>query len=361
MGVFKKKGEWWIDYYYLGRRYRKKIGKSKRQAEIILSKIKTQIVEGTYLDIKRNEKIRFEEMAELFLKNYSQVNKKSWKRDHASIKNLNSFFKGRYIYEINNLDVENYKRKRIADGVKHATINRELACLKTIFNKAIEWNILKTEPPKIKLYKENNQRVRYLTEEEYKKILSLCDERLRSIVKIAVNTGMRENEIAKLKWKDVDLKERMITLWDTKNKEKSVINMNEIVFDTLLGIKINPESEYVFPGKNGKGHISPSYIYHSFKKIVKKAEINDFTFHDLRHTFASWLVMSGVDLKTVQELMRHKDFRMTLRYAHLSPEHKKTAVEILAEKQKSIQEIDTIWTPEVKFKNKEISKSIVRQ
>ncbi|MCX7706037.1 MAG: site-specific integrase, partial [bacterium] len=130
------------------------------------------------------------------------------------------------------------------------------------------------------------------------------------------------------------------------------IPMNTIVFNTLNRIK--EKGEYVFPGENG-GHISPHYISHLFQKSIKKAGIKDFRFHDLRHTFASRLVMRGVDLRTVQELLGHKSFNMTLRYSHLAPEHKRKAVEIL-EKSDTIftgfqmdtrmHEMDTIWTPE---------------
>ena len=117
----------------------------------MLAKRKVQVIERKFLDIKKNEKIKFEAMAQLFLDNYSKVNKKSWKRDDLSVRNLNKVFSGKYIYEINNLSVEGYKRKRREDEVTVATVNREISCLRTIFNKAVEWGKLKTLPPKIKL------------------------------------------------------------------------------------------------------------------------------------------------------------------------------------------------------------------
>ncbi|MCM8758454.1 MAG: site-specific integrase [Candidatus Omnitrophica bacterium] len=292
-------------------------------------------------------------MAATFLENYSKVNKRSWKRDEISVKNLTSFFAGRHLYEINNLDIENYKKIRIKQGVSYATINRELACLRTILNKAVEWNLLSTNPPKIKLYKENNQRTRYLTKEEENKILEVCPDVLKPIILIALNTGMRRSEIAKLRWQDIDFREKMITVYETKNNEKRHIPMNTIVFDTINRIKEKPFSQYLFPGENGS-HISPHHISHLFEKTVKKAGIKDFRFHDLRHTFASRLVMNGVDLKTVQELLGHKSFNMTLRYSHLAPEHKRKAVEILEKSDTMfcglqldtrMQKMDTIWTP----------------
>jgi len=123
--------------------------------------------------------------------------------------------------------------------------------------------------------------------------------------------------------------EPFITLWDTKNREKRYIYMNKVVTDNFICIKSKCESEYVFPGQEGNTHISESYISHCFVKTAMKAGINDFRFHDLRHTFGSWLAMDGFSLKTIQELMGHKSIEMTLRYAHLSPEHKRLAVERL--------------------------------
>lgn len=360
MGIYKKGENWYIDYYVQGRRKREKIGVNKKLAVSILAKRKVQVVEGKFLDIKKNEKIKFEDMANLFLESYAKVNKKSWKRDQLSIKNLSVSFKGKYIYEINNLDIEEYKRKRREEGKTGATINRELACLRTIFNKSIEWGKLKTSPPKIKLFKENNQRVRYLEKAEAKKLIEVSPEPLKSIIIIALNTGMRRGEILNLKWRDIDFKEKIITIWDTKNKEKRVTPINKIVYNTLLDINKNLNSEYVFVGKDGKRHISGSYISHLFEKIIKKLGIKNFRFHDLRHTFASWLIMKGIDLKTVQELLGHKTFNMTLRYAHLSPDHKKLAVEILEEKEEKGIQLDTIWTPEEKqeyLKSSEVIKN----
>lgn len=118
------------------------------------------------------------------------MNKKSWKRSQLSIKYLDRFFRNKYLYEINNRDIEEYKNKRIEAGVKTSTINRELACLKMMLNKAIEWKYLKTGLPRIKLFKEDNERVRYLEKEEIKQILKIAGEPLKTIILITLHTGM---------------------------------------------------------------------------------------------------------------------------------------------------------------------------
>jgi len=353
MSVFKKGKNWYIDYYYNGRRIREKVGPSKKQAKDVLNKRKTQIAEKKFLDVKRNENISFSEFSNYFLENYSKVNKRSWKRDQLSIKHLKKFFGNKKLYEITPQDIENYKKKRLEDGVKHSTINRELACLKTMFNKAVEWEKLNTQPPKIKLYKVNNQRIRYLTSDEEKKLLELFSEPLKSIILIALNTGMRRGEIINLKWVDVYIKEGKIIIQESKSKEKRIIPMNEIVKTVFINLLSTGGKEYVFENKEGKQY-GVDYITHCFNKVVKKAGIKDFRFHDLRHTFASKLVMRGVNLKVVQELLGHKDYKMTLRYSHLSPEVKTQAVKILENE----FQMDTIWTPKEKEKKLKSSQVI---
>jgi integrase len=124
------------------------------------------------------------------------------------------------------------------------------------------------------------------------------------------------------------IKDGLIIIQDSKSKEKRIIYMNDTTKGVFLNLLSFGGKEYVFENKNG-GKYTKDYITHLFGKIVKQAGIKDFRFHDLRHTFASRLVMSGVNLKTIQELLGHKDYRMSLRYSHLSPEIKKQAVKIL--------------------------------
>ena len=168
-----------------------------------------------------------------------------------------------------------------------------------------------------------------------------CQDHLKGIVIVALNTGMRKAEILGLKWRDVDIKRNILYLRETKNGEKREVPINEQVKTVLINTLRNSKSEYVF-NYNGKRIID---IKRSYSTAVKNSGIKDFTFHDLRHTFASHLVMNGVDLNTVRELLGHKTLQMTLRYSHLSASHKHKAVEGLSKR------MDTIWTPSSKFEN----------
>jgi len=336
MGVFKKGKNWYIDYYVQGRRKREKIGPSKRQALIVLQKRKVQIAEKKFLDVQRHERVKFEEMGRLFLENYSRPNKRSWRRDEKIVGHLTDFFKGRQLHEIGPLDIEKYKRKR-REEVSPATVNRELSGLRNMYNRAIEWGIATKNPVKlVKFFHEDEGRLRFLEKEEIKRFYNVCPGYLRSIVALAVCTGMRKGEILSLKWPDVDFRRKIITILRTKGQKKREIPIGVGISRLLLKQRKHPGSPYVFCYEDGRRIGS---FKRAFKTALKIAGIKDFTFHDLRHTFTSHLVMSGVDLKTVQEIMGHSSFITTLRYAHLARNHKRRAMEIFDSR------MDTIWTP----------------
>jgi len=351
MGVFKKATNYYIDYYLPnGRRKREKIGPSKKQAKLVLKKRKVQIAEGKFLDIRKEERISFDKMAKEYLEIHSKPNKRSSWRDEISIKHFSHYFGKKTLQEITSLDVEKYKQKR-AREVSPSTVNREMTCLKTIFNKAKEWGKIKeNQISLVKLFTVQNARLRYLEKEEIARLIQACPDHLKAIVTVALNTGMRKGEILGLKWPDIDFRNRLIYVLQTKNREIREIPMNDIVFRILLKVRKNPKSPYVFCKKEGSPYRN---ITGGFTNALKRARIRDFRFHDLRHTFASHLVMAGIDLKTVQELLGHKTFEMTLRYAHLSQDHKRWAINVLGHR------LDTIWTPEdKKAKKLELSPSL---
>jgi len=332
MGVYKKGKNWYIDYYLKGRRKRRKIGTSKKLAQQVLNDVHLKIAKGEYLGVYDKKKVLFEELAQQYLV-FSKANKawSSQRRDRFSIAQLVSIFKGKYLFEITPRMVEKYKAKRL-EKVAPATVNRELACLKHMYTKAIEWGYLKINPVKsVKLLKEPPGRLRYLMPKEVKKLLDVCRGYLRSIVITALNTGMRKGEILGLRWEDVDLQNRKVTVRKPKNNEIRVIPINQTLYQELSNLSHGPDGEFLF--SNGEDRRFGD-IKKGFSLALKKAGIEDFHFHDLRHTFGSHLVMQGVDLKTVQQVMGHKDIKMTMRYSHLSPEYV----------QEAIGRLDSVWT-----------------
>lgn len=345
MGVVWKREAWWIDYRANSRRHRKRIGLSKSVAEAALNKVLVEIAENKYLDIKREPRVKFEDFAKEYLETHSK-GKKSYYTDEKIVGLLNRYFGNKYLHEVKSIDVLRFKNER-AEQVKHGTVNRSLTVLKSMYNRAIEWGRAIENPCRnVKNFKENNQRDRYLTEEEEVKLLTNCNKYFKIIVIVALHTGMRKGEILRLKWKDIDIEHKFISLYDTKNGEGRKVAMNQTVLNIISTIPKHPKSGYVFCNKLGEPY---GDIKKSFLSAVQKAGIINFHFHDLRHTFASRLVMAGVDLNTVRELLGHKSLEMTLRYSHLSPNHKMQAVSVLDNKMVSI------WTPDPA--NKESTKN----
>ncbi len=344
MGVRQRDGKYYIDYYANGRRIREIVGPNKHLAELALQKKRVEVAEGRFLDIRKNEKIRFEDFAAEYLELHSKVHNKSWKKsDWTNINMLNKYFGSRYLYEITTKDVEKFKFKRLKiDKISHGRLNRNLACLKSIFNKAIQWGKAEHNPVKgVKMLPENNMRVRYLEKEEIARLLSNCSGYIKAIIIVALNTGMRKGEILGLKWQNIDFRRELIYLLDTKNKENREVPMNEMTKEALFKTKRRGNSPYVFGSENGKRFRD---VRKSFFTAMRKSGIINFRFHDLRHSVASHLAMSGVDLNTIREILGHKSLRMTIRYAHLSTQHKKHAVDILN------RQMGTIWAPEPEYK-----------
>ncbi len=334
MAIYRRGENWYIDFTFKGQRIRESIGSSRKDAEKIIAKKKTEIVENKYLDIRKDPgPIRFHDFAKEYL-TYAKTNKETstCTRELYIMRSLDKEFEGEYIHEITAWQIEAWKSKR-SKICKVATVNRELALLKHMFSMAVKpWKKLKESPTRdVKRLKGETRRVRYLMPDEIQILLSNCDGLLRGLLKplvtVALHTGARKGELQNLKWGEIDFKLGMISFLDTKNGERRDVPMNETARAVLESLR--RESEFVFPSRNGK-RIDDAKVQISFCKAIERSGISDFHFHDLRHTFASNLVMQeGVDLNDVRELLGHKNMEMTLRYAHLSPEHKGKVVSIL--------------------------------
>lgn len=338
MGTYKKNNEYYIDYYLANRkRKREKIGKSKKLAERALQRRKTQVIEDKIFDIKKPDKIQLKELCEKFFILYCKPNKTSWKNDVAYLKHILEFFGNVYLNEITTSKIEEFRKSLLEKGAKHATVNRYLACLRSMLNKAVEWaHLQKTPMGSIKLFKEDNMQLRFLAKEEIERLLHACPPYIRSIVLFALNTGMRKKEILNLRWSNIDFENILIHVEKTKSKKPRIIPMNIIVKRLLVNIREHTSSEYIFCDKNGK---KIKNIRRSFEKVLEEADIEECVFHTLRHTFSSHFIMSGGDIKTLQEILGHYSVNMTMRYSHLSQSHKAKAMEALG------QRIDTIETP----------------
>jgi len=205
-----------------------------------------------------------------------------------------------------------------------ATVNRHLAALSVVFTIAAkEWMWLEESPMrKVSKLKESRGRVRFLNDEERKVLLEACKESkeplLYPLVVTAISTGARLGELLSIRWSDVDFQMNLIRLEDTKNNERRALPLAGRSLDLLTDLASvrRIDTDLVFPFKGGKqGMRTP------WEKAKKKAEIEDFRFHDLRHSAASYLAMNGATLAEIAEVLGHKTLQMVKRYAHLTEQH----------------------------------------
>jgi len=340
MRKYQRDQIWYVDYYYDGRRIRKKVG-SEKDAENALAAIKADILRGEYR-FKKDRKIRFEDFAKEYL-DYAKVNKRSWGRDESSLKRLLPHFKDMLLSKITPRHIEEYKRMRL-DKVKTGTINRELASLKHMFTIAEKLGKFDDKNPvkQVKFFQERQYVMKILDREEIKRLIDAAADHLKPILIIAVSTGMRKGEIFNLRWGDVDFIDYYIHIKETKSNVMRKIPMNSIVAATLKNIE--RKSEFIFPSSWSKKHKHINDVFRLLKAACKKAGIEDLRFHDLRHTAATLMVTGGVPLVTVSQILGHATIHMTMKYAHPTPEDKRKAVNVLAsifeperEKQGTIQ------------------------
>ena len=259
----------------------------------------------------------------------------SKRRESPFCVRVSTYFGQKDIAAIKRRDVEQYVARRKVAEAKPGTINRELSCLKNMLRKAVDWEYLETNPAwGVSQQREDAEEVEFLREEEIEPLLDACPPHTRAVVIVALHTGMRRGELLNLQWRDVDFKngdKGLIMVRKSKNHDIRYIPMNALVRETLQTLPRNiaagKEESFVFAKSTGEGLKS---IRNGFEGAVRRCKLGKhIRFHDLRHTFASHLVMKGVDLRTVAKLMGHRDIRVTMRYAHLAPDHLQAAVDVL--------------------------------
>ena len=223
-----------------------------------------------------------------------------------------------------------------------ATVNRYLAALSHAFTIAVkEWGWLEDTPMrKVRKPTESRGRVRFLSDDERPRLLKVCKESsnafLYPVVVLALSTGMRKEEIMGLSWDDVDLNRGRAILHETKNGERRAVAITGHALELLKGMnKVRRiDSKFIFPSKEiaPQKPQKPMDLRTPWETAVKKAELSDFKFHDLRHSAASYLAMNGASLAEIAEVLGHKTLQMVKRYAHLSEGHTARVVESMNQK-----------------------------
>jgi integrase len=327
MGIYKRGNVYWIDFYDPSRKRVQESSQSsnRRDAEDLLTLRKSEILRGVY---KQPIKITLGEFGERYME-HAKANKRSWLRDEQILNHLSTFFgKEKPLTEITPMQIEGYKlqrRGKIADS----TVNRELALLKRMFNLAITWDLFLGLNPvrKVKFFREFNIGLRVLSTEEEEKLLQHAIPYLQDLICFALNTGLRIGEIFSLRWSNVDLKRGILAVFASKTQMIREIPINSETRKVLEAWWLGKKNEGVFYNpQTGKPFVD---LKTGFNLACEKSGISGVTWHTLRHTFASRLVNSGVDIVTVKELLGHSSISVTMRYAHTNIESKRAAVEKL--------------------------------
>ena len=287
---------------------------------------------------------------------YAPWAKANQKAGQATVDAIGAVFGDLYDRELAALspfEIERIKAARLKAGIKPSTVNRDLSRIRGALSRAVDWSLIETHPMRtVKATKgADDSRVRYLSKPEEKALRKALEAReaqakdkrrsynkwlaergreplpafkgysdhLAPMTLLALNTGMRRGELLSLDWRNVNLPAKLVTVTagNAKSRKGRHIPLNAEAFAVLSRWKKQGKGAgLVFPSPSGArmGNINSSW-----EALCEQAKLVEFRFHDLRHDFASKLVMAGVDLNTVRELLGHADIRMTLRYAHLAP------------------------------------------
>jgi excisionase family DNA binding protein len=328
------KKRWYVDFKANGRRVRQVVKNAQTRGQAVLA-LHKKVAEAFKRDHKLgvpNKEVGFCELADMYLNDYAKANKRSWKDDQYRLEaHMKPFFGDLRVQDITPLLIEQYRTERLKTGVTKSTTNRKITIMKKMFNLALDWDLTVKNPvAKVRLFSEKDtQKERILTWLEEEKLLEASSEHLRPILIVAINTGMRRGEILNLRWRQVDLVKMLIKIEHTKSGKNRIVPINDVLYQELLKVKSHSEkSEYVFP--NPETGLPFTEVKKSFKSACRRAGINDLRFHDLRHSFATRLLESGVDLITVRDLLGHFSVRVTQRYTHSSQDQKRAAVKLLA-------------------------------
>ncbi len=299
------------------------------QARRVLAHHMESIVEEKFLAPEK-PKITFNEAAQGFLA-FSEARKKSFRCDKLIVATLGEFFKNQPLESLSLDLVEAYVslRKKQRQTLKGSSLNREIACLKAIINRAIRNGQLEKNPiAGVKFFKET-PRNRTLTPDEYKRLLEQCSTHLKPIVRLAYVTAMRRGEIIGLRWDQVDFQNRVIVLEaaDTKTQEKREVPLDEVLLSMLRQVPKTLGSPYVF---NFKGeHIWD--IKTGFNSACRRAGIKDCHFHDLRHCAITNMRKAGVPDNVIMSISGHKTTSMFRRYDAVDRTDRQRALDRLRE------------------------------
>ena len=337
-GIFERKpgsGIWWIRWTDAkGRLHRETAGR-RSDAQTLIAKRRTETLQHKKLPEQFRDRVTFNSLCDDAIEHSRATNDKKVTHDfELKVKKVRPIFGSMAATSIAKQDVVRWLTQRgELRGWAASTRNRWQAAFSLIFRVGIDNERIDRNPAaQIHRKTENNGRNRFLSDKEEadlrRTIQKRCPDQVATL-DVALHTGVRASEQFTLKWSQVDFDRKILTLPKTKNGNIRHIPLNSVATSAFAALHAKRGSrDEVFPSPRKKG--SPLVSAKGwFNPALKDAGIKDFTWHCLRHSFASKLVMAGVDLRTIGELLGHKTLAMTMRYAHLAPAHNAAAVDKL--------------------------------
>lgn len=330
MSIYRHRNKWYCRGRINGKRYNVACKNVTTKAEA--KAFELQVRQNLLLE-KEEKQLEQTFIFSFLMNRYVDVcraNNRTFKKSEGQCKFLCWFFgENTNIKNIKPSDIERLKAHLLSSGRTKATVNRYLAALKRAYNILIADELIDYNPvKKVKFFKEDNYRNRYLTLEEWNRLKKVLPEHTLNIISVALLTGLRRSNVLNLKWEQIDFNRRIITTFseDTKGKKTLITPVCDSLYQLLLSLNPKP-CGYVFVNpKTGKPYKT---IRKSLDTAMKKTDIKNFRFHDIRRTVGTWLLENGVDIRTIQSLLGHSNIRVTERYLALTPSQNAKAMKYL--------------------------------
>ena len=323
--LFKKRDYYYADFWIDGKRY-KKTTKSKRRNDA--EAIAKQIIKETLEELYGQTEMALSQLISKYIDHIQRENK-TWKTKVSMIKLFFEFTGDLRLSKISPALCEDFLTDLSKRNITKATVNRYIATFKHMFNKALDWEFMERNPMMRVKKSRETPRMRFFTADELERLMAAAYEMSKEnisdnqtifyyILMTAIYSGMRLGEIINLKW--MDIRDGNFTIQKSKSGIKRKVPVKDELMDILS--ELPTDTEYIFPLIRRKSDVITK-IWH---KVRERAGIKEGRFHDLRHTFGSNLIKSGVDIVTVKELLGHSDLKMTQIYVHSSLNQKQRAI-----------------------------------
>ena len=367
MALYRRDGEkeWWYHFWYHGIHIQQRTNTTDKQEARQKEKNHKAELQLGHRSAEPEANPKFSDFAVQYL-GYSKANKPSYGVEFYYVdRTLSPFFGHLRLKQITPFHLEMFKQKRLTDGLKKSSINREIGLLKSMLNRAVKWKQIHANAIRdAELFKlDDVPSDRVLSREEELKLLAACEEselryrapHLSAIILVALYTGLRRGEILRLRWADINFQKNVLIVQKSKTKagKGRNVNLNSMLRRKLLALFEQEHGEWIFPSPKrfqiqGQPESHISDVKNAFRRAVSVAGIRSITFHQLRHTFCSRLADAGVSMPVIQDLAGHASITMTRRYTHPADERKQQAVEALLGSPKGVEPATETATETVK-------------